>query len=145
MHELIVSPFLGNYIVVRPGRRNGIKIPYIKYQEFTQVIPGEPPRVREILDLPAPLEPALTTLQHRQLIRAHPREPGHPVQGQPTKTADHPGPAPDLDRLPAHRHSLGHRASPHRPRYLQMPSFPPGRRRALGGSQCVRSPLREGP
>lgn len=31
MHELIVSPFLGNYLVVRPGCRNGLKIPYIKY------------------------------------------------------------------------------------------------------------------
>jgi hypothetical protein len=26
MHELIVRPFLGNYIVVRPGRRNGVTI-----------------------------------------------------------------------------------------------------------------------
>ena len=40
MHELIVSPFLGNYIVVRPGRRNGVKIPYSKYRELTQDIPG---------------------------------------------------------------------------------------------------------
>jgi len=41
MHELIVSPFLGNYIVVQPGRRNGIKIPYAKYQELTRGISGE--------------------------------------------------------------------------------------------------------
>ncbi len=41
MHELIVSPFLGNYIVVRPGRRNGIKIPYPRYRELTQALPGD--------------------------------------------------------------------------------------------------------
>lgn len=40
MHELIVSPFLGSYIVVRPGRRNGVKIPYPKYQELTKAIAG---------------------------------------------------------------------------------------------------------
>ncbi|MGH3932884.1 MAG: hypothetical protein ACRDTF_23250 [Pseudonocardiaceae bacterium] len=40
MHELIVSPFLGNHLVVRPGRRNGVKIPYARYQELTQAIPG---------------------------------------------------------------------------------------------------------
>ncbi|MGH3800787.1 MAG: radical SAM protein [Pseudonocardiaceae bacterium] len=41
MHELIVSPFLGDYIVVRPGRRNGMKIPYSRYWELTQAIPGD--------------------------------------------------------------------------------------------------------
>ncbi|MDQ3764014.1 MAG: hypothetical protein M3460_21155 [Actinomycetota bacterium] len=33
MHELIVSPFLGNYIVVRPGRHNGMKISYSRSDE----------------------------------------------------------------------------------------------------------------
>ncbi|MGH4003596.1 MAG: radical SAM protein [Pseudonocardiaceae bacterium] len=41
MHELIVSPFVGNYIVVRPGRRNGMKIPYSRYRELTQAVLGD--------------------------------------------------------------------------------------------------------
>lgn len=41
MHELIVSPFLGDYLVVRPGRRNGVKIPYVKYQELIHAVPGD--------------------------------------------------------------------------------------------------------
>ncbi|HEU0088808.1 MAG TPA: radical SAM protein [Pseudonocardiaceae bacterium] len=41
MHALIVSPFLDNYIVVRPGWRNGVKIPYLRYQELTQALPGD--------------------------------------------------------------------------------------------------------
>jgi hypothetical protein len=39
MHELIVSPFLGNYIVVRQGRRNGVTIPRAKYIELVEAIP----------------------------------------------------------------------------------------------------------
>jgi MoaA/NifB/PqqE/SkfB family radical SAM enzyme len=34
MHELIVSPFLGTHLVLRPGRSNGIKIPQHKYAEL---------------------------------------------------------------------------------------------------------------
>lgn len=34
MHELIASPFLGNYIVVRPGSPNGFKIPVGKYRQL---------------------------------------------------------------------------------------------------------------
>jgi hypothetical protein len=34
VHELIASPFLGNYIVTRPGSPNGIKIPASKYQQL---------------------------------------------------------------------------------------------------------------
>jgi hypothetical protein len=41
MHELIVSPFLDNYIVARPGQRNGMKIPYSKYRELTQAVCGD--------------------------------------------------------------------------------------------------------
>jgi uncharacterized Fe-S cluster-containing radical SAM superfamily protein len=41
MHELIVSPFLGNHIVVRPGRHNGVKISHIKYRELAQAAPGD--------------------------------------------------------------------------------------------------------
>jgi hypothetical protein len=41
MHELIVSPFLGNYIVVRQGRRNGVTIPRAKYMELVEAIPGD--------------------------------------------------------------------------------------------------------
>ncbi len=40
MHELITSPFLGNYIVVRPGRRNGVTIPRAKYMELVEAVPG---------------------------------------------------------------------------------------------------------
>ncbi|MGH3941216.1 MAG: radical SAM protein [Pseudonocardiaceae bacterium] len=41
MHELIASPFLGNYLVVRPGRPNGVKIPYRKYRELARANPSE--------------------------------------------------------------------------------------------------------
>lgn len=41
MHELIASPFLGNYIVIRPGRRNGVAIPRIKYMELVEAVPDE--------------------------------------------------------------------------------------------------------
>ncbi|MFD0685940.1 radical SAM protein [Actinomadura fibrosa] len=34
MHELIASPYLGSYLVVRPGHRNGINIPRTKYREL---------------------------------------------------------------------------------------------------------------
>ncbi|MGH8966858.1 MAG: radical SAM protein, partial [Actinomycetes bacterium] len=32
---------MGNYIVVRPGRRNGMKIPYSRYRELTQAVLGD--------------------------------------------------------------------------------------------------------
>lgn len=41
MHELIVSPFLGNYLVVRPGHRNGVKISYAKYKELAQAVSSD--------------------------------------------------------------------------------------------------------
>jgi hypothetical protein len=41
MHELIVSPFLGTYLVLRPGRSNGIKIPQHKYAELRSTRAGE--------------------------------------------------------------------------------------------------------
>ncbi len=37
MHQLIASPFLGNYLVLCPGLPNGIKIPYAHYRELTLV------------------------------------------------------------------------------------------------------------
>ena len=40
MHELIASPFLGHYLVVRPGRPNGMKIPYARFKELAQADPG---------------------------------------------------------------------------------------------------------
>ncbi|MGH3752878.1 MAG: hypothetical protein ACRDRP_09310 [Pseudonocardiaceae bacterium] len=60
-------------------------------------LPGQighraPDRVPEVLDLPTPLEPALTTLQHRQMIRTHPREPGHPRPGTAHEDGGSPGP-----------------------------------------------------
>src|SRR4051794_26840379 len=33
-HELIVSPFLGNYLILCPGRPSAIKIPSGKYKEL---------------------------------------------------------------------------------------------------------------
>lgn len=41
MHELIVSPFMGNYIAVRPGLSNGIKIPRAKYADLTHIAPDD--------------------------------------------------------------------------------------------------------
>lgn len=39
MHEFIVSPFLGNYVVVRQGHRNGVTIPRAKYLELVEAVP----------------------------------------------------------------------------------------------------------
>ncbi|MDQ3763144.1 MAG: radical SAM protein [Actinomycetota bacterium] len=36
MHELIVSPFMGEYLVLRPGFPKGVKIPHRRYQELVQ-------------------------------------------------------------------------------------------------------------
>ena len=36
MHELIVSPFMGHYLVLRPGFPKGVKIPHPKYRELAQ-------------------------------------------------------------------------------------------------------------
>jgi hypothetical protein len=36
MHELIASPFLGDYLLLRPGARNGVKLPRMKYAELSQ-------------------------------------------------------------------------------------------------------------
>lgn len=33
-HEVIASPFLGDYLLVRPGSRNGVKVPRHKYAEL---------------------------------------------------------------------------------------------------------------
>ncbi len=35
MHDLVASPFLGKYLVLRPGYANGIKIPAKKYRELS--------------------------------------------------------------------------------------------------------------
>lgn len=34
MHELVVSPFLGGHFILRPGRRNAVKIPPGRYAEL---------------------------------------------------------------------------------------------------------------
>lgn len=34
MHELIISPFLGSYLVVSPGHPNAVKIPHGRYEEL---------------------------------------------------------------------------------------------------------------
>jgi hypothetical protein len=36
MHKLIVSPFLGEYLVLRPGSPGGLKISEGKYRELTE-------------------------------------------------------------------------------------------------------------
>lgn len=36
MHELIVSPFMGEYLVLRPGSPKGVKIPHSKYRELAR-------------------------------------------------------------------------------------------------------------
>jgi hypothetical protein len=42
MHELVVSPFLGDYFVLRPGRRNAVKISPGRYAELQSAGPDEP-------------------------------------------------------------------------------------------------------
>jgi MoaA/NifB/PqqE/SkfB family radical SAM enzyme len=36
VHELIASPFLDHHLVLRPGAKNGLKIPHPRYQELEQ-------------------------------------------------------------------------------------------------------------
>jgi len=40
MHEVIVSPFLGNYLLVRPGSRRGVKAPRQRYAELAEASAG---------------------------------------------------------------------------------------------------------
>lgn len=43
MHELIVSPFLSEYYVLRPGQGGGLKIPHRRYAELRgSAAVGEP-------------------------------------------------------------------------------------------------------
>jgi uncharacterized Fe-S cluster-containing radical SAM superfamily protein len=42
MHELVVSPFLGGHLVLRPGQRNAVKIPGSRYAELRSAGPAEP-------------------------------------------------------------------------------------------------------
>lgn len=42
MHQLIVSPFLGTHLVLRPGRPNAIKIPRHKYAQLQSTGTDEP-------------------------------------------------------------------------------------------------------
>lgn len=37
MHEFIVSPCMGDYLVLRPGFPKGVKIPHLRYRELVQV------------------------------------------------------------------------------------------------------------
>ncbi|XVQ10674.1 radical SAM protein [Spirillospora sp. CA-255316] len=41
MHEVIASPFLGDYLLVRPGSRNGLRIPYTRYRELAALSSDE--------------------------------------------------------------------------------------------------------
>jgi hypothetical protein len=41
VYELIASAFLENYILVRPGCRNGMKISYARYKELAQAAPDD--------------------------------------------------------------------------------------------------------
>jgi hypothetical protein len=40
-HELIVSPFLGSHLVVRPGQRNAFKIPQSRFAQLRAANSGE--------------------------------------------------------------------------------------------------------
>ncbi|WP_433189759.1 radical SAM protein [Actinoallomurus sp. CA-150999] len=42
MHELIVSPFLGSHVILRPGKPNGIKISQARYEEITKADSSAP-------------------------------------------------------------------------------------------------------
>ena len=43
MHELIASPFLDDYLVLRPGSTRGLKIPHSRYLELRHAArSGEP-------------------------------------------------------------------------------------------------------
>lgn len=41
MHELIASPFLGDYLVTRPDSERGVKIPFRRYQELASSSTGD--------------------------------------------------------------------------------------------------------
>lgn len=43
VHSLIASPFLGQYLVLRPGHANGVRIPEARYEELRATVPeGQP-------------------------------------------------------------------------------------------------------
>ncbi len=37
MHELIASPFMGEYLALRPGSSHGLKLPHSKYLQLRQI------------------------------------------------------------------------------------------------------------
>ncbi|MBV8542342.1 MAG: radical SAM protein [Pseudonocardiales bacterium] len=41
MHDLIASPFLGDYLVLRPGSTQGLKLPHRRYQQLQQAAADE--------------------------------------------------------------------------------------------------------
>lgn len=41
MHEIVISPFLDHYLIVRPGQRNAIKIPQSRYTQLRLAGPAE--------------------------------------------------------------------------------------------------------
>jgi MoaA/NifB/PqqE/SkfB family radical SAM enzyme len=41
VHEVIASPFLGDYLVLRPGSSKGLRIPFLKYRQLQQAAPGQ--------------------------------------------------------------------------------------------------------
>src|SRR5712664_4120232 len=41
MHELIISPFLGSHLVLRPGQRNAVKISRARYAQLQATGPAE--------------------------------------------------------------------------------------------------------
>jgi hypothetical protein len=36
VHEVVISPFLGDYLAVRPGARNGVRLPQVMYADACQ-------------------------------------------------------------------------------------------------------------
>ncbi|MGH3533187.1 MAG: hypothetical protein ACRDS0_09680 [Pseudonocardiaceae bacterium] len=41
MHDLIASPFLEDFLVLRPGSTQGLKLPHRHYQRLQQAAAGE--------------------------------------------------------------------------------------------------------
>jgi MoaA/NifB/PqqE/SkfB family radical SAM enzyme len=41
VHDVIASPFLDDYLVLRPGSPKGVKVPFLRYRQLQQAAPGQ--------------------------------------------------------------------------------------------------------
>ncbi|WP_405893651.1 radical SAM protein [Streptomyces sp. NBC_00104] len=72
MHRLIASPFLGKFLILRPGDSAGIRIPEVRYRELRTVVAEDntaPPWLRQAASQAWQMEVPDTELRGALLVR----------------------------------------------------------------------------